>query len=50
LSPEGWVVGMAVKKDDVELIELLKNATNELVSSGEMAGIFAKHGVKLVSP
>jgi ABC-type amino acid transport substrate-binding protein len=50
LSPSGWVIGMAVKKDDVELINLLRNATNELISSGEMAKIFAKHGVELVSP
>lgn len=50
LSPAGWVIGMAVKKDDVELINLLRNATNELISSGEMAKIFAKHGVELVSP
>lgn len=50
LSSAGWVVGMAVKKDDVELIKLLQDATNELVASGEMAKIFAKHGVQLVTP
>lgn len=50
LSPKGWVIGMAVKKDDVGLINSLQDATNELVSSGEMAKIFAKHGVDLVTP
>jgi ABC-type amino acid transport substrate-binding protein len=50
LPPDGWVVGMAVKKDDAELVELLQKATSELVSSGEMAEIFEKHGVQLVSP
>jgi ABC-type amino acid transport substrate-binding protein len=50
LPPKGWVVGMAVKKDDVELINLLRDMTNELVASGEMAKIFARHGVELVTP
>lgn len=50
LSPKGWVIGMAVKKDDVGLINSLQDATDELVSSGEMAKIFAKHGVDLVTP
>lgn len=50
LSPKGWVIGMAVKKEDVGLINSLQDATNELVSSGEMARIFAKHGVDLVTP
>ncbi len=50
LSPRGWVIGMAVKKDDVALINSLEDASNELVTSGEMARIFAKHGVDLVTP
>lgn len=50
LPPAGWIVGMAVKKDDTELIKLLRDSTNELVESGEMAKIFAKHGVELVTP
>jgi len=50
LSPKGWVIGMAVKKEDVGLINSLQDATNELVASGEMAKIFAKHGVDLVTP
>ncbi len=50
LPSAGWVVGMAVKKDDVELIKSLRDSTNELIASGEMARIFANHGVVLVSP
>ncbi|OIR15635.1 cystine-binding periplasmic protein precursor [mine drainage metagenome] len=50
LPPAGWIVGMAVKKDNTELIKLLRDSTNELVESGEMAKIFAKHGVELVTP
>ncbi|MGC2166872.1 MAG: transporter substrate-binding domain-containing protein [Gallionella sp.] len=50
LSPKGWVIGMAVKKDNVALINSLEDASNELVSSGEMAKIFANHGVELVTP
>ncbi|MFD2274020.1 hypothetical protein ACFS07_31690 [Undibacterium arcticum] len=40
LPRKGWVVGMAVKKDATELAKLLQDATNDLVSSGEMAKIF----------
>jgi len=50
LPPKGWVVGMAVKKSDPELVKLLQDATNALVASGEMAAIFAKHGVKVLTP
>jgi ABC-type amino acid transport substrate-binding protein len=50
LPPEGWVLGMAVKKSDPELVKLLQDATNALAASGEMAAIFAKHGVKLLTP
>jgi ABC-type amino acid transport substrate-binding protein len=41
---------MAVKKSDPELVKLLQDATNALAASGEMAAIFAKHGVKLLTP
>ncbi|MFC3110754.1 substrate-binding periplasmic protein [Undibacterium arcticum] len=50
LPRKGWVVGMAVKKDATELAKLLQDATNDLVSSGEMAKIFARHGVEVVAP
>ncbi len=50
LPPNGWVIGMSVKKENTELIKLLQNATSELIASGEMAAIFAKFGVELVAP
>ena len=50
LPPKGWVVGMAVKKNEPELARILQTATNELVASGELSAIFRKHGVQVVSP
>jgi ABC-type amino acid transport substrate-binding protein len=50
LPPRGWVVGMAVRKDARDLAEALKKAADELTASGEMARIFAKHGVQPVTP
>ena len=50
LPRKGWVNGMAVIKENTELAKLLQAAVNELFESGEMATIFAKHGVKSVKP
>ncbi|WP_025916132.1 ABC transporter substrate-binding protein [Herminiimonas sp. CN] len=50
LPQKGWAVGMAVKKNEPELARLLQTATDELVASGEMAKIFAKYGVHVVTP
>ena len=50
LPPQGWVVGMAVKKEARDLAEALQQAAAELTASGEMARIFAKHGVQPVAP
>ncbi len=50
LPREGWVVGLAVRNGDVELAKALQAATNEMASSGELAQIFAKHGVSLARP
>ena len=50
LPPQGWVVGMAVRKDARDLAEALQKAAAELTASGEMARIFAKHGVQPVAP
>lgn len=50
LPPKGWVVGMAVKKNERELAQLLQTATNELIASGELSAIFAKYGVHVVAP
>lgn len=50
LPRQGWVVGMAVKKGDVELAQALQAAANELVASGKLAEIYARHGVRFVKP
>ena len=50
LPRSGWAVGMAVRKDDLEIAKKLQAAMNELVASGERKAIFAKHGVKAVTP
>ncbi len=50
LPRKGWVVGLSVKRDNVELAKALQAATNELVASGELAKIFAKYGVTLTKP
>ena len=50
LPRQGWVVGLAVKKDNEELAKALQAAANDLESSGEMAKIFAKYGVTPTKP
>jgi ABC-type amino acid transport substrate-binding protein len=50
LPRAGWAVGMAVRKDDTEMARLLQSAMNELRASGELAAIFARHGVHVVQP
>lgn len=50
LPRNGWIVGMAVKKENTELKEALAAATADLIASGEMAKIFASHDVKMVQP
>ena len=50
LPRKGWVNGMAVKKEDTALATLLQAALNDLVDSGEMTAVFAKHGVKFIKP
>lgn len=46
----GWVVGMAVKKDEAELAHALQGALAELTASGELSRIFEKYGVHVVAP
>jgi ABC-type amino acid transport substrate-binding protein len=46
----GWVVGMAVRKDNTDVARKLQSAMNEMASSGELQAIFARHGVNLVQP
>jgi ABC-type amino acid transport substrate-binding protein len=50
LPRAGWAVGLAVRKDDVEMARLLQAAMNEMAGSGELSAIFAKHGVRVVKP
>ncbi len=46
----GWAVGMAVRKGDEELARRLQAALNEMSASGELAALFAKHGVQRAKP
>ncbi len=46
----GWAVGMAVRKDDEELARRLQAALNEMAASGELAALFARHGVQATKP
>ena len=46
----GWAVGMAVKKDNLDLARRLQAALNDLAASGELKAIFAKYGVQAVRP
>lgn len=50
LPRKGWVIGMAVKKDNIELARAVQQAVNELFDSGEMATLFNKHGVRSIKP
>lgn len=50
LPRKGWIVSMAVKKDNLDLAKELQSATNDLVATGELAKIFAKYGVQIVKP
>jgi len=42
---EGWAVGMAVKKDAMDLAQALQGAVNQLAGSGELGRMFAAAGV-----
>jgi ABC-type amino acid transport substrate-binding protein len=50
LPRAGWVIGMAVRKDNVDLARRLQAALNEMAANGELKAIFAKHGVAVVKP
>jgi ABC-type amino acid transport substrate-binding protein len=50
LPRNGWVLGMSVKKENVELAHAVQKAVNELFDSGEMAALFQKHGVRSIKP
>ncbi len=50
LPRKGWVLGMSVTKENVELSHAVQKAVNELFESGEMAALFEKHGIRSVKP
>ena len=50
LPRNGWVLGLSVKKDNVELAQAVQKAVNDLFESGEMAALFKKHGVRSIKP
>lgn len=50
LPRSGWAIGMAVRKDDIELARKLQAAMNEMAANGELNAIFAKYGVQVVKP
>lgn len=45
-----WDVGLAVKSDNPRLREALAAAMDKLAASGELAAIFARHGVEYAAP
>ena len=50
LPPRGWAIGMAIKAGDQALAESLESALEALRRKGELARIFASHGVTLQEP
>lgn len=50
LPPQGWAVGMAVKKGSPELAKALTGALEKIKESGELAKIFEAHGVTYRRP
>jgi ABC-type amino acid transport substrate-binding protein len=50
LPRSGWAIGMAVRKDDIELARKLQAAMNEMAANGELKAIFARYGVQVVKP
>jgi ABC-type amino acid transport substrate-binding protein len=50
LPRTGWAIGMAVRKDNLDLARRLQAAMNEMAGSGELKAIFARYGVQVVKP
>ncbi|QYY29993.1 transporter substrate-binding domain-containing protein [Cupriavidus pinatubonensis] len=50
LPPRGWAIGMAIKAGDKALAESLENALDAVRRKGELARIFANHGVTMQEP
>jgi ABC-type amino acid transport substrate-binding protein len=49
-AKDGWVVGLAVKKDAVDLAQALQAAMNGLAASGELGRVFATAKVAWARP
>ena len=47
---QGWVVGMSVKRENLDLARAVQQAVNELAADGQIKKIFEKHNVAPVSP
>jgi ABC-type amino acid transport substrate-binding protein len=50
LSQSGWVLGLAVKREERALAHALKAALDSLEQTGALERIFARHGAKLNKP
>lgn len=50
VPPNGWVVGLSVKKSSEALAEAIDAKMKTLVRSGKIRKIFARYGVKWLSP
>jgi ABC-type amino acid transport substrate-binding protein len=50
LPRSGWAIGMAVRKEQVELARKLQAAMNDMGASGELRRLFARYGVQVVKP
>lgn len=48
--PNGWVVGMSVRKEDEALAKAVDGVIKEMARSGQLKAIFAKHGVEWMHP
>jgi L-cystine transport system substrate-binding protein len=49
-AKNGWVVGMAVKKDNEPLAKLLMEAMNQLSANGQLKAMFEHYQVDLTKP
>lgn len=50
LPRSGWAIGMAIRKDEIDVAKKLQAAINEMAANGELKAIFAKYGVQVVKP
>ncbi|MCF8209050.1 MAG: ABC transporter permease, partial [Rhodoferax sp.] len=50
LPPNGWPIGMAIKKNFKDLGQALEVSLNALRASGELLAIFKLHGLTLTAP